>query len=89
MKLPLLPYYRRLRSPSPSLHLVTLSLKLRFLEFLGAEAPLPCLFTLLSFFFLQQVEMGITIIVEDRNNNKPIFQNEPYFTDVPEVPLAT
>ncbi|XP_028574255.2 cadherin-related family member 2 isoform X2 [Podarcis muralis] len=30
------------------------------------------------------VEMRITIIVEDRNNNKPIFQNEPYFTDVPE-----
>nr|XP_034961706.1 cadherin-related family member 2 isoform X3 [Zootoca vivipara] len=30
------------------------------------------------------VDMGITIIVEDRNDNKPIFQNEPYFTDVPE-----
>ncbi|XP_062977636.1 cadherin-related family member 2 [Elgaria multicarinata webbii] len=26
----------------------------------------------------------LTIIVKDRNDNKPIFQNEPYFADVPE-----
>ncbi|XP_060621583.2 cadherin-related family member 2 isoform X1 [Anolis sagrei] len=26
----------------------------------------------------------LTIIVTDRNDNKPIFQDEPYFTDVPE-----
>ncbi|XP_020646672.3 cadherin-related family member 2 [Pogona vitticeps] len=29
-----------------------------------------------------QVKKKITIIVLDRNDNKPIFQNEPYFTDV-------
>ncbi|KAJ6667795.1 hypothetical protein lerEdw1_016116 [Lerista edwardsae] len=31
-----------------------------------------------------EVTLKLTIIVEDRNDNKPIFENEPYFTDVPE-----
>ncbi|XP_066469039.1 cadherin-related family member 2 [Tiliqua scincoides] len=29
-----------------------------------------------------EVTKKLTIVVEDRNDNKPIFENEPYFTDV-------
>ncbi|KAH0629899.1 hypothetical protein JD844_012375 [Phrynosoma platyrhinos] len=36
------------------------------------------------FSFPQQVYKKLTIIITDRNDNKPIFRDEPYFTDVPE-----
>ncbi|XP_019390868.1 PREDICTED: cadherin-related family member 2 [Crocodylus porosus] len=38
----------------------------------------------------QMVTKRLTVIVEDRNDNRPLFQNEPYMADVPEnVPNGT
>lgn len=42
-----------------------------------ASLPLPC---------PRQVSKKLTVIVEDRNDNAPVFKGLPYETSIPEVP---